>query len=71
MRKEALRVEVRGKTHLTDLKIERENNIKMDIRELSVSYDVDTKMNCTYTCISDRPFLLPVTRQCICISVAY
>jgi len=69
--KDALRVKVRGKPHLTDLMIERENNIKMDMRELSVSYDVNTKINCTYTHISGRPFLLSVTRQCMYISVAY
>ena len=62
--KDALKVKVRGKTHLTDLKIEREDNIKMDIRELSVWYDADTKINCAHTWVSDLPFLLPVTKIC-------
>ena len=58
--KDALRVKVRGrKTHLTDLKIERENNIKIDNRELSVWYDVDTKINCLHTWISPYPTAFP------------
>jgi len=69
--KDELKVKVRGKTHLTDLNIERENNIKMDMRELSVWYDVDTKINCVHTWINDLPFLLPVTNLCVYFAVAY
>jgi hypothetical protein len=69
--KDALKVKVRGKTHLTDLKIEWENNIKMDSRKPSVWYDVDPKINCAHTWTSDLPFLLPMTKLCFCFAVAY
>jgi hypothetical protein len=69
--KDTLKVKVRGKLIYPDFQIERENNIKIDIRELSGWNDVATKMNCIHTWVSYRSFLLSVTKLRAYFEVAY